>query len=65
MTSAERSVLTSQITHGTDAEAWEAVHQLRDAGYTVVVTAGSTNIEWTDGDAAGSYGLRGIETPEP
>lgn len=65
MTSAERSVLTSQITHGTDAEAWEAIAQLREAGYTVTAGPGGTLVEWTDGDAAGSYGLRGIESPEP
>lgn len=65
MTSAERSVLTSQITHGTDAEAWAAIAQLREAGYTVTAGPGGTTVEWTDGDAAGSYGLRGIETPEP
>lgn len=64
MTSAERSALAGQITHGTDEEAWDAVRQLRSAGYTVTVTEGSTTIDWTDGDAAGSYGLRGIETPE-
>lgn len=65
MTSAERSALAGIITEGTDAEAWDAVHQLRAAGYTVTVNVGSTTIDWTEGDAAGSYGLRGIESPEP